>query len=65
MTEKHKDIRGIDTMTGKTKIEEVHENIGNVLIQLYTIPNRSMFAAIKDKYKILCELSLLDFLPIT
>lgn len=52
-------------MTGKTKIEEVHENIGNVLIQLYTIPNRSMFAAIKDKYKILCELSLLDFLPIT
>ncbi|MDE6677788.1 MAG: hypothetical protein K2K02_01990, partial [Ruminococcus sp.] len=32
----------------KTKIEEVHDNIKASLSQLYTIPNRSMFAAIKD-----------------
>ena len=32
----------------KTNIEEVHEDIQMALTQLYTIPNRSMFAAIKD-----------------
>lgn len=32
----------------KTNIEEVYDNIKNTLSQLYTIPNRSMFAAIKD-----------------
>ena len=32
----------------KTNIEEVHEDIQKALTQLYTIPNRSMFAAIKD-----------------
>lgn len=32
----------------KTKIEDVHDNIEEALASLYTIPNRSMFAAIKD-----------------
>lgn len=32
----------------KTNIETVHEEIDKALVQLYTIPNRSMFAAIKD-----------------
>lgn len=32
----------------KTNIEKVHEDIQMALTQLYTIPNRSMFAAIKD-----------------
>ena len=32
----------------KTNIENVHEEIEKALDQLYTIPNRSMFAAVKD-----------------
>lgn len=32
----------------KTNIETVHEEIEKALAQLYTIPNRSMFAAVKD-----------------